>query len=165
MSLVFVQIRVNPFNPSHPCSNPTSFNTIIQPFQITLRKMKKTLLIPVMFAYLLAYTGILVNFHYCMGHLRSTDMGWSTNSTASKCGMQMKKSSCCQDKSQFFKADDNHKAITTDYHLDAPIALIQPVSFVVPTAFVSTIGLIVPKANAPPPQQISLHIFHCVFRC
>jgi hypothetical protein len=125
--------------------------------------MKKALLIPVMFAYMLAYTGILVNFHYCMGHLRSTDMGWSTKSTVENCGMKMKMLSCCQDKSQFFKVDDNHKAIATDYHFDAPIALIQPVLFIIPTAFVSNVSLIVPKANAPPPRQVPLHIFHCAY--
>jgi hypothetical protein len=98
-----------------------------------------------------------------MGHLRSTNMGWSAKSTVAKCGMKMKMSSCCQDKSQFFKADDNHKAIVTDYHVDAPIAFIQPVSFIVPTAFVSNVCLVVPKANAPPSRQVPLHIFHCEF--
>lgn len=118
-----------------------------------------------MFAYMLAYSGILVNFHYCMGHVRSADFGWSANATKTSCGMKMKKSSCCQDKAQFFKADDNHKAIATNYHLDAPIAFIQPIPFIAPTSFVSNVGLSVPKTNAPPQRQIPLHILYCVFRC
>lgn len=127
--------------------------------------MKKILLIPIMFAYMLAYNGVMLNFHYCMGSLSSTDIGWTVKNTCGKCGMAMKKSSCCQDKTQWLKADDNHKAITADYNFNAPVAFIAPIQFVVPQAYYSQVDFILPQANAPPPKQISLYILNCVFRC
>lgn len=52
-------------------------------------------------------SGIVVNWHYCMGDLAAMEWGIDHNTACSKCGMEDKKG-CCETTYQVFKVNDAH---------------------------------------------------------
>ena len=51
--------------------------------------MRKWFLLLIGFCYLASSSGVAVQWHYCMGKLRSVDVGFSSHEeSCSKCGMK-----------------------------------------------------------------------------
>ncbi|MFM7838266.1 MAG: HYC_CC_PP family protein [Chitinophagaceae bacterium] len=52
-------------------------------------------------------SGIVVNWHYCMGDLAAVEWGMDYGTSCSKCGMKDRKG-CCETTYQVFKVNDAH---------------------------------------------------------
>jgi len=128
--------------------------------------MKKVTIAILATLYLLVTCGVSVNFHYCMGKLRSVDVGYSANDRCGKCGMSTKKSGCCHDQTHWFKVNDNHQGNTAFVSISAPamdIAHPEPVQSLAPIFY----HLITTSGNHSPPllrSQQDLNTLYCVFR-
>ncbi len=114
--------------------------------------MQKFLLIPVMFVYLVVTSGVMVNFHYCMNKLSSTELFASGGKQCDKCGMHKERShGCCHDDVKIVKMDDDHRFAA---EMDLNILSIQPVvglpSAYTDAPFVNLTGLVAHRPEAPP---------------
>ncbi|MET0637686.1 MAG: hypothetical protein ABWZ25_16775 [Chitinophagaceae bacterium] len=97
--------------------------------------MKKVLIIPVLLCYLAVTCGVMVNFHYCMDRLASTQLYSSIKTECDKCGMHMDDAhGCCRDEVQVVKVNDDHQPTMTS---DLTIPSLEPV-FQVPSEFLAT---------------------------
>lgn len=88
--------------------------------------MKKALAVIWVVAYLLLSTGVVVNFHYCMNQLASTQFYGGKQEVCGRCGMDAETShGCCRDEIKVIKMDDDHQLLSlTAWALQAP-ALIE----------------------------------------
>lgn len=59
------------------------------------------------FLYLGFTSGIVVNWHYCMGDLAAVEWGMDHGTSCSKCGMEDRKG-CCETTYQVLKVNDAH---------------------------------------------------------
>ena len=72
--------------------------------------MKKLLVSIVLLSYLALSTGVMVNFHYCMNRLASTEFFAAETKECPKCGMHIETShGCCRDEVKIVKIDDDQK--------------------------------------------------------
>ena len=97
--------------------------------------MKKTGIVILMVCYLAASSGVIVNFHYCMNKLASTEFFAAENKKCGKCGMNIHKSKgCCHDEVQVVKLEDDQKVVSgISFELAQLDELVQ-----IPSAFIST---------------------------
>ncbi len=66
--------------------------------------MKKVAVLIVLACYLLVSTGVVINYHYCMKRLASTQLFGSSKAYCGKCGMHTKTSNgCCHDEVKVLK--------------------------------------------------------------
>jgi hypothetical protein len=132
-------------------------------FTASMKKFTVTILATL---YLLVTCGVSVNFHYCMGKLRSVDLGYNLDDRCGKCGMSTKDSGCCHDDTQWFKVNDNHQATHADVTVTAPVVDIahpEPFQSFTPLFY----SVINNYGNHSPPLLFSpqdLNTLHCVFR-
>jgi hypothetical protein len=88
--------------------------------------MPKVLLSILACLYLLSTSGMQVQHHYCMGHFRSSHIGFHQPATCGTCGMEAGHSQCCHDESQWLKVKDNHQAAAMGGEVPAPFVLMLP---------------------------------------
>jgi hypothetical protein len=82
--------------------------------------MKKIVLVIVMMCYLAVTSGVVINFHYCMNRLASTELFKLKSERCGKCGMHADEANgCCHDELQVVKLDEDQK-ITHALHFDLP---------------------------------------------
>ena len=129
--------------------------------------MKKVLLAIVLVSYLAVSSGIVVNFHYCMNGLASTELFAMEGKRCGECGMNLHKShGCCHDEVKIVKLEDDQK-ITSSVSFELP-SLDMPAQ--VPSEFISTTfynGDVTSSHNNHPPPLLAeqdVHIINCVFR-
>ena len=128
--------------------------------------MKKALLAILLVSYLAVSSGIVVNFHYCMNRLASTEWFAMEGKQCGKCGMSMHKShGCCHDEVKIVKMDDDQK-LTSSIAFDLP-TLDMPAQ--VPSEFISTSfynSNVTANPDNPPPllSDQDTYIANCVFR-
>lgn len=122
-----------------------------------------------MVSYLAVSSGIVVNFHYCMDRLASTEWFAMEGKQCGKCGMEMHKShGCCHDEVKVVKMEDDQK-ITPTIAVDFS-SLQMPAQ--VPSEFISTSfynSNITRHPDNHPPPLLSMagqdtYISNCVFR-
>lgn len=129
--------------------------------------MRKLLLFIITVCYLGSATGTSVQWHYCMGKLRSIDLGYASHEDAcSKCGMQKKQNSCCKDDIQFSKVTDAHQqpGVTVYNPVTFDLFLPEPVFFFEQASNVSLKDADI-RVTSPPLLQTNRNILFCVFRC
>src|SRR5690348_4002381 len=129
--------------------------------------MKKVLLAIVMISYLAVSSGIVVNFHYCMDRLASTEWFAMEGKQCGKCGMEMHKShGCCHDEVKVVKMEDDQK-LTSSVSFELPTLDIpaQVPSEFIATSFYNT-DVTANPGNHPPPllSGQDTYISNCVFR-
>jgi len=99
--------------------------------------MKKAVAIIALASYLLVTTGVVINYHYCMKRLASTQVFGSAKTFCGKCGMHTKKSNgCCRDEVKVMK-------LQTDQNSFSAIALsIPPIENIVitPSEFIAALS-------------------------
>ena len=72
--------------------------------------MKKAILLIVMTLYLFVSSGVIVNFHYCMNRLASTEFFGSQSEKCGKCGMHADDADgCCKDEIKVVKMEEDVK--------------------------------------------------------
>jgi len=133
--------------------------------------MKKFLVIPVMFLYLLAVSGVNIYAHYCGKALESWSLYAATDGCGDgACGDEKQKSDdCCKDKVIASKvAQDQHFAGAFKLKPGADIFDAQPAPVFATVKQKQVIAAVFPKAhksNAPPGlwQYIPLYKLHTRF--
>ena len=129
--------------------------------------MKKIILFIVLVSYLAVSSGIVINFHYCMNRLASTEWFAMTGKRCGKCGMNMRKShGCCHDEVKVVKmADDQKLTLSISFEHSSTDLIAQ-----VPSAFIATSfynGKEKENSDNHPPPLLSArdaYITNCVFR-
>jgi len=74
--------------------------------------LRKGFLIIILFVYLAASAGVVVNFHYCMNQLASLSFSHEADhedGTCGGCGMDKSENSCCKDHLITYKIEDCHQ--------------------------------------------------------
>ena len=62
-------------------------------------------------SYLAVSSGVIINLHYCMNRLASTELFGSNTTQCGKCGMDIHQADgCCHDEVQYLKIDDDQRA-------------------------------------------------------
>jgi len=128
--------------------------------------VKRLLVIPVMFIYLLAVSGIMITAHYCGQQMESVSIfaQKSTGCAEGECGDESEKNDgCCNDKVVAAKVTTAQNTVNS-YKVkvvDQLIALAVPGTLFIAhnnTAFVSS-SIVAHHCNAPPGlwQQIPLY--------
>ena len=96
--------------------------------------MKKFVVSIVLICYLAVSSGVIINFHYCMNKLASTEFFASATKECPKCGMHIETShGCCRDEVQVVKMDDDQK-ISTAFSFELPLLeapVVKPSAFIV----------------------------------
>ena len=111
--------------------------------------MKKIVTSIVLVCYLAVSSGVIINFHYCMNRLASTELFAFKGERCGKCGMHTDESNgCCRDEVQVVKMDDDQK-VTPDFAFNLA-ALESPVQK--PSEFIITSFL-----NASPQRHFLNH--------
>lgn len=128
----------------------------------------KKLWVPILLVCYLAFsTGIVVNYHYCMNKLASSELFGKKAKQCGKCGMGVHKSNkCCREEVQIIKMDDDQK-VTSAITFELP-AIDQLVS--IPSVFIITSFYNAPAKrdhhNHSPPLLTGqdTYLQNCVFR-
>jgi hypothetical protein len=129
--------------------------------------MKKALIPVIMICYLAFSSGVMVNLHYCMNRLASTELFAIASEQCGKCGMDMHKAhGCCRDELKIVKMDDDQKVNpAVSFALPTLDQLV-----IVPSEFIITSFYNTPEDNHysehPPPllTEQDTYIQNCVFR-
>jgi len=105
-----------------------------------------------MLVYLAFSSGVMVNLHYCMNRLSSTELFSSAGLQCNKCGMHTEKShGCCRDEVKIVKMDDDQRfAAVADLSIPAMEALIAVPSPFIDAPFVNATSFIPHAPHSPP---------------
>jgi hypothetical protein len=96
--------------------------------------MKKIVVSLVLVCYLAVSSGVIINFHYCMNKLASTELSALESKQCGKCGMHTDKShGCCRDEVKIVKMDEDQKiTAVSSYVLSSLDALVhEPSDYIV----------------------------------
>jgi len=129
--------------------------------------MRKWILFVMAICYLASSSGVAVQWHYCMGKLRSMDLGVSTpGETCSKCGMNKGENHCCNDAVSISKVTDVHQQSDLIAFNFFPAASPEPAYWSeVNQSLQFAPASIAHKIYPPPVFQNNRTILFCVFRC
>lgn len=129
--------------------------------------MRKFLLLIITFCYLASTSGVALQWHYCMGKLRSIDFGLASHDeTCGKCGMAKGNNHCCKDEVSVSKITDSHQQATQLAYSFVSFDAILPESFLLPEPIYKLIQLAGSnKAHAPPDISKDRTVLFQVFRC
>jgi hypothetical protein len=98
--------------------------------------MKKAFASIIILVYLAFSCGVIINFHYCMGHLNSVKLFGSKTSLCGTCGMHLGKShKCCGDETKLVKLHDDQQKTLVVHSLQAPEAVVTIPSDFIVTSF------------------------------
>lgn len=126
--------------------------------------MKKFLTGILAIIYLTVSTGFVINVHYCMGKIASTDL-LHNNNKCDKCGMKSNTGGCCKDEFKVIKLSDSHKIISNDINISSPVAIIDNSKTTLDTEFkYSEINSDFNNHSPPDDSSTPLRLFICVFR-
>lgn len=129
--------------------------------------MKKIIATITLVCYLAVTCGVIVNSHYCMNRLASTELFATETKVCGLCGMNIHQSKgCCRDEVKIIKMEVDQKAASAiAFELPAPDALVQ-----VPSAFIiasfTNVAAIRHFQNHSPPllTEQDTYLQNCVFR-
>jgi hypothetical protein len=128
--------------------------------------MKKAVLAILSVLYLTITSGVIVNFHYCMGRLSSVTYGLENSKNCSKCGMKaMDKKKCCHTDLQLIKLQDDQNLVKANWEF-FKIPVVNPVPLTdMLVSIAGTNEYLSLKYHSPPDQRInSIYLHNSVFR-
>ena len=109
----------------------------------------------------------MVNFHYCMDRLASTELFGTAVKVCSKCGMNIHKSGgCCRDEVKIIKMETDQKAAS---HIVCELPALDDLAYL-PSQFIATSFINVKESrhyqNHSPPllTEQDTYLQNCVFR-
>lgn len=99
--------------------------------------MKKILALMLLVCYFAVTSGVVINFHYCMNRLASTELFALEGKQCEKCGMSMHKShGCCHDEVKVVKMKGDQKVTpAVSFELPSLDILVQFPSDFIATSF------------------------------
>jgi hypothetical protein len=130
--------------------------------------MKKAIISIAFACYLVVTSGVIVNFHYCMNRLASTELFAGASKECGKCGMQVDKPhGCCHDEIRIVKmAGDQKVNSAMAFNLPAMKVSFQTPSEFLLSPFMNGTAGPVPADHAPPyhlPKE-NTYLLNGVFR-
>ena len=126
--------------------------------------MQKMLFLILSCLYLVVTSGMQVQQHYCMGHLKATTIGFHENNKCGTCGMEVGSNECCHDESQWLKVSDTHQVAVVAG--DAPAAFVMnlpPVQHYFVSPAIQQIVTTQVNNNSPPLLLPDRNILFCIF--
>jgi hypothetical protein len=129
--------------------------------------MKKGIASISLFVFMLMSCGVVINSHYCMNKLDSTDFYSSAAEVCGKCGMHIDDASgCCRDEVKIIKLEDDQKVTAqTTFEIPTIGAVINLPSPYIDAPFANDISQRHLQDHSPPiPDGQDLHVRNCVFR-
>jgi hypothetical protein len=101
-----------------------------------LSLVKKSIAVISLACYLLVTTGVVINYHYCMKRLASTQVFGSAKTFCGKCGMHTKKSNgCCRDEVKVLKLQTDHNSFSAEAF---SIPLVEAMA-IIPSQFIAAL--------------------------
>lgn len=83
--------------------------------------MKRIVASILLLIYFAVSTGLIVSMHYCMGELDSTEIGFASSDTCSRCGMETSDAGgCCRDEFKVVKLETDQlvaKVLQPDFYI------------------------------------------------
>jgi hypothetical protein len=128
--------------------------------------MKKIIAFITFLCYFAVTCGVIVNFHYCMNRLNSTQFFTAESKTCGKCGMHTDSNGCCKDKVKIVKMQIDQKTTSSiSFELPAFDALVIIPSEFISAAFI-TAGYAKQYQNHSPPLLTGqdTYLNNCVFK-
>ena len=128
--------------------------------------MKKTLVSITLLVYLAFSCGLIINFHYCMGHLDSVKLFGGKANLCGTCGMHPGKShKCCGDEAKLIKLQDDQQKTQVVHSLQAPEAVVTIPSDFIVTSFYNNNESRHQQDHSPPLiTEQDTYLQNCVFR-
>jgi hypothetical protein len=129
--------------------------------------MKKFLATILALVYFTASTGATVNFHFCMGKLKSWDFSSNKKSACEVCGMDKSgHKGCCKDEQKVFKVQKDHKAAESSFQFSKVLQDAITVGYSdLPIIYTSSLAILNPTSNAPPRnEKVPVFLLNCNFR-
>jgi hypothetical protein len=125
--------------------------------------LKKLLAISLAVVYLAISSGIVVNFHYCMGEIAEVALGNQSSDKCGNCGME--NDGCCHDDVKVVKIQDSQSIVSINADFAKAEILAQTYTDFSTPSYDLPASVIVQTAHAPPGKgEIPLNIINCVFR-
>ena len=128
--------------------------------------MKNSFASITLLVYLAFICGVVINYHYCMGHLASVKIFGKKNDKCGTCGMHLsKKHKCCGDESIVIKVQDDHQLAQATHSIaEAGVIVTTPSEFIV-TSFYNNDGNRHYQNHSPPLlTEQDTYLQNCVFR-
>jgi hypothetical protein len=127
----------------------------------------KKIIASIAFIFYFAVTcGVIVNYHYCMNRLNSTQIFVAETKTCGKCGMHTGSEGCCKDEVKIVKMKIDQKTTSSvSFELPAIDALVTtPSSFIV-ASFMNADPVSHYSDHIPPLLACQeIYLDNCVFR-
>lgn len=129
--------------------------------------MKKIALSVTFICYFALTSGVIVNFHYCMDRLASTEFFATESKKCARCGMTIHKSKgCCRDEVKIIKMETDQKVTdAVSFELPALEALVQEPSQFIAASFINDKEARHHHNHSPPLLTAQdTYLQNCVFR-
>jgi hypothetical protein len=126
--------------------------------------MKKFLTSILVLLYFTASSGVVLNVHYCMGHVASVKVD-NFSVKAGMCGSDEQQGDCCRDEVKVLKVSNQHKAAVAAYSINLPVVALPTYSSLIDQSSLTSQLADQPVAHAPPGiSSPPDYILNCVFR-
>jgi hypothetical protein len=94
--------------------------------------VKKFVIAILALLYITTASGVMVNIHYCMGHVASVSYGYDNDHACGKCGMKAAEG-CCHTEFKMVKLQDEHQLAKANFQfiqlpVEAPVKYVQAIS-------------------------------------
>lgn len=125
--------------------------------------MKKFTIAILAILYFTMTSGIVLNIHYCRGKISSVKVDVLAKDLCA-CKKKIDKG-CCKTDNKLVKLEDTHKAVSTQFLIEAPVAIVASTQWLQHSLFVPVKEVVTYNSNAPP-HLLSEDkcILNCVFR-
>jgi hypothetical protein len=114
--------------------------------------------------YITTASGVVVNIHYCMGHVASVSYGYNDEHACGKCGMKSEKG-CCHTEYKMVKLQDAHQLAKANFQfIQVPVE--APVQFMHYTSQLRDNRSLFPTTSHSPPDTRAnlVYLYNNVFR-
>ncbi|QEC43491.1 HYC_CC_PP family protein [Pseudobacter ginsenosidimutans] len=126
--------------------------------------MKKAFVAILAILYITLTSGVIVNVHYCMGHIASVEYGYDDHDVCGKCGMTGEKEGCCHTEYNLVKVDDEHQSIPADLpSFQMPVSIIPDEIVWIDPAPAKPVTTAFTYEDPPDQYSNSHYLHHCVF--
>ena len=134
--------------------------------KLSLFCVKKLLLSIAVCSYLIVSTGIVVNFHYCMNRLASTQLYGAKAKICGKCGMDIHLGKgCCRDEVKVVKLQTDHNKAQVTHEMAMPAVPVAVLSSFITIDFVNNDRNCHFLNHSPPLlTEQDTYLQNCVFR-
>ena len=128
--------------------------------------MKKSLASITLLVYLAFSCGVVINYHYCMGHLNSVKIFGKKSDKCGTCGMHIgKKHKCCGDESVVIKVQDDQQISQTVHSLAVADAVATiPSEFIITPFYNNDVSRHNQNHSPPLITEQDTYLQNCVFR-